>query len=267
MSPSNVARIQSQPSVRDRVSAAEWEVRVELAAAHRYAEHSDWTDLIFNHFTARVPGEPNHFLVKQHELMFEEVTASNLLKISMDGTPVGMDGKSVTTDQHVNAAAYTIHTAVFDVRPDVNAVAHIHSPEGMVLAAHAQGLRYLCQDAMMFYNRVGYHDFEGIAIDLEERERLGRNLGPHKALVLRNHGLLTCGATIGEAIVLMHYLVGVADVQARMEATGQEMCVPPPDVCEKTAQQFESFARRDHCAPQWQAIMRWLDRRDASFRD
>lgn len=156
---SNVARIKGQPSVRDRVSAAEWEARVELAAAHRFAEYSGWTDLIFNHFTLRVPAEPNCFLVKQHELMFEEVTASNLLKVRMDGEPVG-------TDEHVNAAAYTIHTAVFEVRPDVNAVAHIHSPAGMVLAAHAHGLRYLCQDAMMFYNRVGYHDFEGIAVDL-----------------------------------------------------------------------------------------------------
>ena len=257
---SNVARIKGQPSVRDRVSAAEWEARVELAAAHRYAEYSGWTDLIFNHFTLRVPAEPNCFLVKQHELMFEEVRASNLLKVRMDGEPVG-------TDEHVNAAAYTIHTAVFEVRPDVNAVAHIHSPAGMVLAAHAHGLRYLCQDAMMFYNRVGYHDFEGIAVDLEERERLGRNLGQHRAMVLRNHGLLTCGPSIGEAIVLMHNLVGVAEVQARMEATGQEMCVPPADVCEKTAQQFEAFVRRDHCEPQWQAILRWLDRRDASFRD
>jgi ribulose-5-phosphate 4-epimerase/fuculose-1-phosphate aldolase len=188
------------------------------------------------------------------------VTASNLLKISMDGKPVG-------TDAHVNAAAYTIHTAIFEARPDVSAIAHIHSTAGMVLAAHAQGLRYLCQDAMMFYNRVGYHDFEGIAVDLDERERLGRNLGQHNVLILRNHGLLTCGQSIGQAVVLMHNLVGVAEVQARMEATGQEMCVPPPEVCEKTAQQFERFVQRDHCEPQWQAIMRWLDRRDASFRD
>ena len=256
----NLTRFRGHTSVQDSVSAAEWQARVELAAAHRYAEHCQWTDLIFNHFTVRVPGEPGHFLVKQHELMFEEVTASNLLKISMDGKPVGTDAK-------VNAAGYTIHTAIFEARPDVAAIAHIHSTPGMVLAAHAQGMRYLCQDAMMFYNRVGYHDFEGIALDLDERERLGRNLGQHNVLIMRNHGLLTCGQSIGQAVVLMHSLVGVAEVQARMEATGQEMCVPPPEVCEKTAQQFERFVQRDHCEPQWQAIMRWLDRRDASFRD
>jgi ribulose-5-phosphate 4-epimerase/fuculose-1-phosphate aldolase len=256
----NLARLASQSSVRDRVSDAEWQARVELAAAHRYAEHSQWTDLIFNHFTVRVPGEPNNFLVKQHELMFEEVTASNLLKISMDGSPVG-------TNAQVNAAGFTIHTAVFEARPDVNAVVHIHGAPGMVLAAHAHGLRYLCQEAMMFYNRVGYHDFEGIAVDLDERGRLARNLGTHKALVMRNHGLLTCGHSIGEAVVMMHNLISSAEVQARVEATGQDICIPPPDVCEKTAQQFETFIERDHCEPQWQAIMRWLDRRDASFRD
>ena len=256
----NLTRFRGHTSVQDSVSAAEWQARVELAAAHRYAEHRQWTDLIFNHFTVRVPGEPNHFLVKQHELMFEEVTASNLLKINMDGQPVG-------TDAHVNAAAYTIHTAIFEARPDISAIAHIHSTAGMVLAAHARGLRYLCQDAMMFYNRVGYHDFEGIAGDLDERERLGRNLSRHTVLILRNHGLLTCGQSIGQAVVLMHNLVGVAEVQARMEATSQEMCEPLPEVCEKTAQQFERFMQRDHCEPQWQAIIRWLDRRDTSFRD
>jgi ribulose-5-phosphate 4-epimerase/fuculose-1-phosphate aldolase len=257
---SSLARLKGSSSLRERVSSAEWETRVELAAAHRYAEDSQWTDLILNHFTARVPGEPNHFLVKQHELLFEEVTASNLLKITMEGKPVG-------TDQHVNAAAYTIHTAIFEARPDVSAILHIHGTPGMVLAAHAHGLRYLCQDAMMFYNRVGYHDFEGIALDLDERERLARNLGPHDTLILRNHGLLTCGRSIAEAVVRMHTLVEVAEVQARMEATGQEMCVPPPDVCEKTARQIDNSMQSGFCDAMWQAVIRSLDRRDSSFRE
>jgi ribulose-5-phosphate 4-epimerase/fuculose-1-phosphate aldolase len=257
---SNVTRLKGATSVQDSVSAAEWEARVDLAAAHRFAEYSQWTDLIFNHFTCRVPGEPRQFLVKAHELMFEEVTASNLMKIDMDGKPIG-------ETQNVNAAAYTIHTAVFDARPDVNAVVHVHSPAGMVLSAHKHGIRYLCQEAMMFYNRVGYHDFEGVAVDLEERERLAKNLGQNKALVLCNHGLLTCGKSIHEAVLLMHNLISVAEVQARMEATGQEMCVPPDDVCERTAQQFEKFAARDSGKVQWQAILRYLDRRDTSFRD
>ena len=256
---SNVARIKGQPSVRDRVSAAEWEARVELAAAHRYAEYSGWTDLIFNHFTLRVPGEPNCFLVKQHELMFEEVTASNLLKVRMDGEPVG-------TDEHVNAAAYTIHTAVFEVRPDVNAVAHIHSPAGMVLAAHAHGLRYLCQDAMMFYNRVGYHDFEGIAVDLEERKRLGRNLGQHRAMVLRNHGLLTCGATVREAWDLMYYLERACQAQIAAMAGGAELNIPPPAVAEKVARVFlrpsRPASQRD-----WPALLRMLERRGVRYAD
>jgi ribulose-5-phosphate 4-epimerase/fuculose-1-phosphate aldolase len=255
-----VTRLKDSSSIRDNVSPAEWETRVDLAAAHRFAELSQWTDLIFNHFTARVPGEPQYFLVKPHELMFEEVTASSLLKI-------GMDGKPVDESHNVNAAAYTIHTAVFDARPDVNAVMHVHSPAGMVLSAHKHGIRYLCQEAMMFYNRVGYHDFEGVAVDLDERERLGINLGRHNTLVLRNHGLLTCGKSVYDAVLLMHNLISVAEVQARMEATGQEMCEPPPEVCEKTAQQFEKFRERDSGRVQWQAILRYLDRRDTSYRN
>ncbi|HVG52405.1 MAG TPA: class II aldolase/adducin family protein [Xanthobacteraceae bacterium] len=257
---SNVTRLKGSSSIQSGVSAAEWETRVDLAAAHRFAELSQWTDLIFNHFTARVPGEPRHFLVKQHELMFEEVTASNLVKLDLDGNPVG-------ESQHVNAAGYTIHTAVLEARPDVNSVMHVHSPAGTVLSAHKHGIRYLCQEAMMFYNRVGYHDFEGVAVDLEERERLAKNLGNYNTLILRNHGLLTCGRTIAEALILMHNLVAVAEVQARMEATGQEMSVPPDDVCERTAQQFEKFRERDSGRVQWQAILRYLDRRDGSFRD
>jgi ribulose-5-phosphate 4-epimerase/fuculose-1-phosphate aldolase len=253
-----VTRLKSPTTIRDNVSIEEWETRVDLAAAHRFAELSQWTDLIFNHFTARVPGEPQYFLVKPHELMFEEVTASSLLKVGMDGNPVD-------ETQSVNAAAYTIHTAVFDARPDVSAVMHIHSPAGMVLSAHKHGIRYLCQEAMMFYNRVGYHDFEGVAVDLEERERLGKNLGRYNALVLRNHGLLTCGKSIYDAVLLMHNLVSVAEVQARMEATGEEICEPPPEVCEKTAQQFEKFRERDSGRVQWQAIRRYLDRRDTSY--
>ena len=259
-SPSKVTRLDNQRSVRDRVSAAEWSARVDLAAAHRYAELSGWTDLIFNHFTLRVPDEPRHFLVKRHDQFFEEVTASNLLTVDIDGNAVG-------EEHNVNAAGFTIHTGIFNARPDVNAIAHVHSTAGMVLAAHKHGIRYLCQDAMMFYNRVGYHDFEGVAVDLDERERLGRNLGKHNVLILRNHGLLTCGKSIYDAVILMHNLVGTAEVQARMEATGQEMCEPPAEVCEKTAQQFERFAEKDSRRVQWDAIVRWLDRRDPSFRD
>jgi len=256
---SNVRQLKTGASVRDRVTAAEWEARVDLAAAYRYAEYSGWTDLIFNHFTCRVPDAPGQFLVEQHELMFEEVTASNLLKVDIEGNAVG-------ESEHVNAAGFTIHTGIFMARPDVNAIVHIHSVPGMVLSAHKNGLRYLCQDAMMFYNRVGYHDFEGIATDLGERERLAQHLGRHNTLILRNHGLLTCGPSIADATILMHNLVAVADVQARMEATGAEICGPPPEVCERAAQQFESFRQNNSARVQWDAILRWLDRRDTSYR-
>ncbi len=150
-----------------------------------------WTDLIFNHFTVRVPGEPDRFLIKRHTLMFEEVTASNLVKVDLAGTPVG--------DGDVNPAGFIIHSAVYQARPDMQAVMHLHCQAGIAVSARKGGLRFLCQEAMQFYNRVSYHDFEGIALDIDERERLAAHLGRNKAMILRNHGLLTCCDTVADA--------------------------------------------------------------------
>ncbi len=247
-------------SVRERVSAQEWEARVDLAAAHRLAELMGWTDLIYNHFTVRVPGEPGRFLLKQHGLMFEEVTASNLVKI-------GEDGKPVEEDADINPAAFTIHSAVYAARPEVNAVLHLHSAPGIALSASKRGLRWLSQDAMTFYDRISYHEFEGVALDLEERERIGRALGRNKAMILRNHGLLTCGDTVADAALRLRRLIDCAEVQLRIEAAGTEIVEPSPEVCERTAQQLEQLYRKDQGRPQWAAIRRWLDRKDPSYAD
>jgi ribulose-5-phosphate 4-epimerase/fuculose-1-phosphate aldolase len=245
---------------RNDVSSAEWEARVDLAAAHRLAEINDWTDLIFNHFTVRVPGEPGRFLIKRHTLFFEEVTASNLVKVDVEGAPVG-------TESDVNPAGFTIHSAVYHARPDVEAVMHLHSEAGATISARKGGLRCLCQEAMQFYDRVGYHDFEGIALDTEERERLAANLGRRKAMILRNHGLLTCGSSVAEAMLSLRNLIMVAEVQLRIEATGAEINEPPPEVCERTARQFEALAQKHGHRAEWQGVLRWLDRRDPSYRN
>ncbi|HUZ73448.1 MAG TPA: class II aldolase/adducin family protein [Stellaceae bacterium] len=245
---------------RNSVSAAEWAVRVDLAAAHRMAEINGWTDLIFNHLTARVPDQPSHFLIKPHELMFEEVTASNLIRVDQDGAPVDRD-------QGVNAAGFTIHSAVYRARPDVNAVMHVHSDPGVAIAALKGGLRCLCQEAMTFYNRVGYHDFEGIALDIGERERLAANLGPHKTLILRNHGVLTCSDTVADAALRLRSLIMAAETQLRILAAGEELNEPLPEVCERTARQFEALAAKHARRDEWQAMLRWLDRKDPSYRD
>ena len=175
--------VSSEKSVRNSVLQAEWGARVDLAAAYRYAALRGWNEGIYNHITVRVPDEPQHLLIKPHELVFEEVSASNLIKLDMQGNPVG---EAVA----INPAAATIHTAVLVPRPEINAVMHLHSRAGVAISVLKMGLRCLNQEGMTFYNRVGYHDFEGVATDMEECGRIARNLGTHKALILRNHGLL-----------------------------------------------------------------------------
>lgn len=245
---------------RNELSAAEWEARVDLAGAHRLAAINRWTDLIFNHFTVRVPDEPDHFLIKRHTLFFEEVTASNLVKIDLGGEPVG-------ADEDVNLAGFVIHSAVYKARPDVNAVMHLHSQAGTAISARKGGLRFLNQEAMQFYNRIGYHDFEGIALDTEECNRLGRDLAGHKAMILRNHGLLTCGNSVADAALTLRMLIIVAEVQLQIEATGAAINEPPPEVCERTAQQFEALGKKHGRRAEWQGVLRWLDRRDPSYRN
>ena len=243
------------------IPPAEWAARVDLAAAYRYAQHAGWNDLIFNHITLRVPGEPEHFLIKPHGLLFEEVTASSLLKLDMQGRPIG-------EDKPINPAATTIHTAVLVARSDLNAVMHVHTTPGVAISAMKGGLKFLCQEAMAFYNRISYHDFEGIATDSDECARLARDLGPsNRAVILRNHGLLTAGGNIAEAVVAMRLLIGVADMQLKLMATGAEMIEPSPEVCERTAQQFDRQRVKGQGRAEWAAILRKLDGIDPSFRN
>lgn len=255
-----LADLKHEGDRRPEISQTEWEARVDLAAAHRIAGVFGWTNLIYNHFTLRVPGEPQHFLVKPHDLMFEEVTASSLLKVDLDGKPV---------DEwvEVNAAGFTIHTAVLQSRPDIACVAHVHTNEGMALSAHSKGLRFMTQGSMRFYNRISYHAYEGISSELSERDSIAADLGPkNKAMILRNHGLLTCGENIREAIVLMKYLIASCTTQLMLEATGAPIIEPEPELCEYAARQWEKYDSKGGHA-EWPALLRMLDRQDASFRD
>ena len=241
------------------ISAEEWTARTDLAAAHRLCEINGWTDLIFNHLTVRVPGEPQNFLIKRHSLMFEEVTASNLVKVDL-AKPVN------TEEDDVNLAGFVIHSAVYNARPDVNAVMHVHSDPGIAISARKGGLRCLSQESMMFYDRVSYHDFEGIALDTDECDRLGKNLGRNNTMILRNHGVLTCGATVADATLRLRNLLMVAEQQLRIEAMGAEVNEVPAEVCEKTAQQYERLVHKHGRRTEWAAMLRWLDRRDPSYR-
>jgi ribulose-5-phosphate 4-epimerase/fuculose-1-phosphate aldolase len=251
-------RISESTSIRNKVSPEEWAVRVDLAAAHRFAVLEGWQEpySIFNHFAARVPGEPNCMLIKPHDLLFSEVTASNLVKLDMKGKALGFA-------DNINAAGFAIHSAVLLARPDVNATTHIHGKAGMAIVALKDGLMFCNQEAMRFYNRIGYHDFEGVAA-MDECERLARDLGKHNALILRSHGLLTCGPTVGAATLDLGLLVRCCEAQLQYLSTGKPLILPSPEVCEQTAQFTEKGDRRPEG---WNAARRYIDRLDPTYAE
>ena len=249
-------------SVRGQVSPEEWQTRIDLAACYRLVYHYGWHHLILNHISARVPGEDDQFLLNPFGLMYNEVTASNLIKVDLDGNI--LDGSPYT----INGAGYTIHSAIHGARHDVSCVLHTHTEAGMGISALNCGLLPLNQGALRFYNRLGYHDYEGIALDLDERERIVASLGEHKALILRNHGLLTAGRSVAEAFVLMYHLEKACAAQLAINAITADSnayTIPAPEVCEHAAQQANREGR-DHGAPSWPALVRMMDSLDPSFR-
>jgi len=248
-------------ATRARASPAERETRVNLAACYRLVAYYGMTDQIYNHISARVPGEHGRFLINAYGMLFEEVTASSLVKIDSDGAVI-----DDSTGLGVNPAGFVIHGAVHEARPDAACVIHTHSRAGMAVSAQKEGLLPLTQHAMRFWNRIGYHDYEGIALDMDERARLARDLGRHDAMILRNHGTLTLGSTIRQAFELAYYLERACQAQIDAMAGGRPLNIPPPAVCEKTAQLFDRPNRPAHTRD-WPALLRLLDRIDASYRD
>jgi ribulose-5-phosphate 4-epimerase/fuculose-1-phosphate aldolase len=254
-----VVRIHQVPSLRQRVSDEEWQARVDLAAAYRLVAHYGWTHLINNHISLRVPGTQNQFLINPYGLLYEQVTASNLVKIDVDGNILD------ETPYQVNRAGFVIHSAIHMARKDLHAVLHTHTVAGQALSALDRGLIPLNQSAMRFYKRIGYHDFEGVANDLDERERIVRDLGEHKCLILKHHGLLTAGVNVGEAFNLMYYLEKSCETQMMVLASNQPYSLPSEASCEKSAQIFWGNGRvhdRD-----WPALMQLAESIDPSFRN
>lgn len=239
------------------VSEAEWQARIELTVAYRMAVHYGWTNLIYNHIALRVPGEPDHFLFKRHDLLFEEVTASNLIKLDLNGRPV-------TEAENVNAAGFNIHGAVLRARPEINCTLHTHSIAGMAVAAYEPGLLPISQGAMRFYNRLSYHDYEGLGENSEECERIAKDLGRrNKAMILRNHGLLTCTESVAQSVFMMKQLVTSCEVQVALLAMGPSISVPAPEVCEHTARQWEAYDSGGALA-NFPAYRRIVEREDPS---
>jgi ribulose-5-phosphate 4-epimerase/fuculose-1-phosphate aldolase len=249
------------PSVRDAVSAEEWALRTDLAAAYRLVAHHGWDDLIFTHLSVRIPGPEHHFLINPYNLMFEEITASSLVKIDVEGHPV------METPYLTNPAGFTIHSAIHMARDDAQAVIHLHTPHGQAVSAQAEGLMPLTQTAMLIRDELAYHHYEGVATDLEERERLVADLGTKSAMILRNHGTLTVGETVAEAFIKMYFLERACEAQCLALAGSTPLNHPPQGTPEKAAEQGRQGLKLIGNMLAWPALLRKLDRIDPSFRD
>jgi ribulose-5-phosphate 4-epimerase/fuculose-1-phosphate aldolase len=248
------------PSVRAEVSAEEWQARVELAACYRLVSHLGWNDGLGTHIAARVPGEKERFLLNPVGLMFHEITASSLIKVDMDGTVRN------ETEFRVNSGGLAIHGAVFQARPEVNASLHTHTEAGMAISVLDCGLLPITPLAMRFHKRLAFHDYYGQAGQFDDRERIGDDLGPHYAMIMKNHGLLTVGRDMGEAFIGMCALESAIKAQLRALSTGIKIIVPSEEVCDRAANQRQNMNARSY-AEGWKGWMRLADQLDASFRE
>jgi ribulose-5-phosphate 4-epimerase/fuculose-1-phosphate aldolase len=259
-----------QDATAPAMTAAEWDARVNLAAFYRLAAHYGWTDLIYTHISARVPGPDDHFLLNPFGWMFDEVTASSLVKVDVDGTIVA------PTPHRIHPAGFVIHSAVHRARPDAMCVMHSHTRAGMAVSMMECGLLPLSQHAMLFEGRVAYHDSEGLALDVDERTRFARDLGDKAVMILRNHGTLVVGSTMAEAFSMMWHLEKAMQAQVDALASGQKLTRPPEEVARGIAEKGFTGAKRltaygEEQSPlgrlEWPALLRKLDRIDPSFRN
>ncbi len=242
------------------MSDAEKATRVDLAAAYRLAALNGWDDLIYTHISASVPGEPGHFLINPFGLAFDEVRASNLVKIDINGNIVG------ASEHPVNATGFALHAAVHAARDDAFCVMHLHNTAGIAVSIQRAGLLPASQHALRFYGQLAYHDYESLAFTRAEGERLVAHLADKPAMLLRNHGTLTAGRTVAEAYVLMATLIKACEIQLQAQAGGAELVLPSDAVAERTAEQLRDGGAIEG-AMEWPALMHRLDRIDRSYRD
>ena len=243
----SVANPKTSLSVRDQVSKDEWEVRVNLAAAYRLVALYGWDDLVFTHISARVPGPEHHFLINPYGWMFEEITASSLVKVDLEGRKV------MPSEYDINPAGFTIHSAVHAARQDALCVMHTHTPNGVAVSAQKNGLLPISQQSLGVLSRLGYHDYEGLALNEDEKPRLVRDLGDKNFLMLRNHGLLTAASCM---------------IQVRAQSGGSELIpIPQPVLDGFRVAANKATGGAGPGALAWPALLRKLDRLDPSFRD
>jgi ribulose-5-phosphate 4-epimerase/fuculose-1-phosphate aldolase len=245
-------------SIRHQVSPEEWQARLDLAACYRLIDKYGMTDLIYNHITARIPGT-DHLLINLYGLLYREITASSLVKIDAEGEVIWKPD----TDYGINKSGYVIHGAIHKARPDVQCVIHTHTRAGIAVSVMKCGLLPMSQTSMRFVGHIGYHGYEGPAVNLDERERIVEDLGPHDALIMNNHGLLTCGATIQQAFNTMYQLELSCRSQVDAMAARTELTLPSQEVLDHTAHMYQPGTRRPYGVLEWPAMLRLLDAEEA----
>ena len=240
-------------------SDEEWSNRVNLAACYHLADHFQMTDIIWNHITSKTSKNKETFLINKFGLRYNEITASNLLEIDLEGKVISGDGE-------INYTGYVIHGAVHKAKKNIHCVMHTHTRAGLAISCLKEGLKPIFQDAAIFHNRVSYHDWQGMSTEVEECKDIAKNLGNNKVMILRNHGLLTCGETIGEAFILMYYLDKACKNQLDTMSTGLETIVPSDNIMEFAAGQYEDprFRLGKH---EWPALLRLLDDKKSIYKN
>ena len=250
----------SHSSVRMNVSAAEWEQRVHLAACYRLVALNGWDDLIFTHISARVPGPEHHFLINPYGMLFEEITASSLVKIDCDGN------KMMDSPYDANPAGFVIHSAVHAAREDADCVLHLHSLNGIAVSAQRAGVLAISQHSIFVLSSLAYHDYEGVALNDDEKPRLVRDLGDKRFLMLRNHGLLTVGRSVADAFMSMYLFETSCTIQVRAQASGEKLVPIGASIIEGAGAQWERVTKGSGGGLAWPALLRKLDRLDTTYR-
>lgn len=238
------------------VTDAEMQTRRDLASFYRLVAHFGMTDLIDTHISARVPGADHHFLINRYGVLFEEMRPEDLVKIDIEGRLV--EGQDPARSR-INLAGFTIHSAIHAARPDLACVIHTHTPDGIAVSCQSEGLLPISQHSLKFYNRIGYHDYEGVAIELDERERLVRSLGRHDVMILRNHGLVAAGGSIAKAFHNIMFLERACQAQIKALSGGRPLSIPPHEVCIRAGDQGADRSEVEEIVQLgWKAALRLL---------
>ncbi|MFT5888932.1 MAG: ribulose-5-phosphate 4-epimerase/fuculose-1-phosphate aldolase [Zhongshania sp.] len=248
-------------TVKQQVSAEEWQLRVDLAAAYRLVAMYGWDDMVFTHISARVPGPEHHFLINPYGMMFEEITASSLVKIDLKGEKVA------DSPYPVNPAGFTIHSAIHQAREDAQCVMHTHSLNGVAVSTQRDGILPLSQQASLVLASLAYHDYEGIALNEDEKPRLVANLADNTFLMLRNHGLLTVGANPADAFLAMYLLEATCMIQVRALAGNRELSLIAPSIIEANKEAGKIVTRGLFGGLAWPGLLRKLDRQNPGYTD